>query len=79
MSITLKPCPFCGQVPELVATNTDIGGGDFCKVFLIWCKTKNCIIIRVTELGESGYKQGDTQTNEQAEQKVITRWNTRSN
>lgn len=77
MNKILKECPFCGRpaTSRRYSTETD---GDYRFAFKIYCFNIQCTVKPfVVERGESGYKQGDTQTNEQAEQKAINRWNTR--
>ena len=33
----LKPCPFCGKVPEVPKNHYDLGFGEDCDAFSIYC------------------------------------------
>lgn len=73
----LLACPFCGQSPKHETFGAEIGGGDTRKRFVIRCDTRGCVGPFAVEDGESGYRQGDLQTDAQALDKVVARWNSR--
>lgn len=75
----MKPCPFCGKEPIFREEKISIGGGDFRYLFGIWCINSDCLIQPlITRWDESGYKVGDSLTNEQAKEFVKRIWNQRS-
>lgn len=75
----MKPCPFCNETAQIKSWNRDIGSGDFRKLFSAGCFNADCPTQpRAYEWGESGYRQGDTQTNDEARVAVIRRWETRA-
>ena len=79
LSLDLKPCPFCGNKPEMSKYNLDIGGGDYRTIWQIRCIARDCVVTpRVCVAGESGYGQGDVNTNEAAQALVVDYWNRRS-
>lgn len=75
----MKSCPFCGHVGRLELYSRDIGGGDYRRVVVVGCKNSSCPVKpQVFEAGSSGYRHGDTQTTEEAEEKATARWNARA-
>lgn len=75
----MTKCPFCGAAAEKKGRNRDIGAGDFRWLVTVRCSNTGCPVRpMVHEWGQSGYRQGDKQTNEEAEAKAVRRWETRA-
>jgi len=71
----LPPCPWCGRHPAVESRVIDIGCGDFAHVFSVRCETVLCPIQPgIYVRGESGYRQGDKLTNQEAEQAALNLW-----
>lgn len=73
------PCPFCGGEPKLAEFDADVGGGDYQKVFGVWCENKKCNVKPHCNIrGEHGYRCPDDIDNNKARSKSIAAWNRRA-
>jgi Lar family restriction alleviation protein len=74
----LKPCPFCGESPRLVADVQMDNGADTRTIYRVECGNSGCgVRPRVATFGPWGYKQPEDMTAEEAQVAVVEKWNRR--
>lgn len=75
----LKPCPFCGGQPKMAEFEGDVGGGDYQKIFDVWCENSQCNVKpRCNVRGEHGYRRPEDLDNSAARAKSVADWNRRA-
>lgn len=69
----LKPCPFCGEIPNIIFRQTDYPVTAFSMEYVLSCY--RCKIVFIEHV--PGYEQFYPKEHENARKELIRRWNTR--